>query len=1145
MTAHTIDILYSEDHDLLIDHIFEQIEHHLQTKHNLRSFLVVPEAMKVDMERHFITKTDVGAIMMTEVLSFRRLATRLFAESGTSTPVALSNAGKAILAQRILLDQAIPFRTFKRMAGQPRYAAELVHILGDFQRYNISSDELLQIDSTQRATLDKFHDFALLKNAMEEELEHRGLGDPDCMLTALASLLLSSPLPKRLSFLTKAHIWIAGFGTDRQFTSQEMDVLRGLASHVTGMTITVTADYPGGNRGALAFQHGRATIDSLSHAFPGIRTTRVMPQSIETIATYSPDINKKPTDNKKREVHLIEAINVHEEARYCAGKIRELLLTEEIRRRDIGIALCDNRLMPNVMETTFSEYDINAWIDTRKPLSQSSFARTFAALLSLCSYDFSLDQLMDYYRGGLSPLSDDIVDSFENTALALGWMSARDFRELDTYPDLRKDQLANRFQGSDDERSNVETALEDVFNLLTFTSTMRGIRNGHDKSELLLDFLFSGEPNTPADRVKQRCDTLLEHNRQDSATLLVSSWNATIDLLRESQELLGKTRISQDHYTQLLLAGLEGLVLPALPMGADHVRVGSLRAMATWPCRVLFVLGATATAFPPESPQQGYLRDEERALLSKETDKPFPNRQQDDPAAQAWLIHMLLSRPTRSLYVSVPTLNEDEQSYVFNDLKDKTPQDGSGSKDKLSTSNDRLNDSTQQGTDMSKNERNIIDHKPTNLRTIVEPGHVPDVRWNALKAAQRILRWHVEAPPMLRAAVDELEARQEKAQHNQHKENQSIKTDRPLPALAYETAEKTRLQSDLASRIIASRAGVSASLLQQYNSCPFRYFAEYIACASERIVAKDKLDAQGTMLHRLTELATRDLVDRLQHAETAETIGGVTALWRCDVDSADYMRQLYRVATDDRSLRWYAQPSSSGGIGERLRLYASKTLQAVASFGQERGFSPRFLEWFFPNDDSKPYRLCVRGVDFTLRGLIDRVEENLAGDVRIVDFKRTGRDFSWVGLYDGTDLQLPLYKLAFEAAFPEKRVEELYYCGFRGSDTRALDSYDGTRLGKNETMTLLERQKKHWKPDVADHVAQFAEKKAIETINCISSGTYPARPTIRGASDNPCRYCDWRAACGYDHRLSRNKSMPTGRDTAKEIRQEILGEIES
>ena len=99
-------------------------------------------------------------------------------------------------------------------------------------------------------------------------------------------------------------------------------------------------------------------------------------------------------------------------------------------------------------------------------------------------------------------------------------------------------------------------------------------------------------------------------------------------------------------------------------------------------------------------------------------------------------------------------------------------------------------------------------------------------------------------------------------------------------------------------------------MLQRYKSCPFRYFAEYVARAA-RVIAQDDPSAQGTLLHRLMELATRDLADRLRSADTAEEIDDITLRWRLDLDT-DYMRKLYEVATADRGLGWYARPSYPG-----------------------------------------------------------------------------------------------------------------------------------------------------------------------------------------------------------------------------------------
>ncbi len=1119
MASRGLDIVFSTDHERLVDHIFRQLNRRLDKWPDHRAFLIVPEPMKADIERGYMTKAHAEGLMMAEVLSFRRLAARLFAESGTFTAPPLSGAGKAVLAQSILLDNNIPFRRFHRLAGKPRYASELVSILGDFQRYDISSEDLLRVDMEHRATLDKFYDFALLKNALEGALFERGRGDPDRTLTNLAEMLSSPSLPDRLRFLTKSHVFVLGFGGDRQFTAQELAILRGLASHAPCMTITVSADFPGGSRGILAFQHGRATIDTLCRLFPGIRVSQPGEAdggSAETAAGG----DSRAAGDKQAAIHLVRAVNSREEARFCAGQIRELLLTAGLRRKDIGIALCDDQSMTGLIETTLAEYGVDAWIDGRRPLTQSSFLRTFTAFLALSAYDFSLDDLMDYYRAGLSPLQNDVIDAFENAALALGWTSARDFRNLEASPALIERELTDRYHVSGIERNQIHAALDDVFHLLAVTSKMRRVRNGHGKCELLLDFMFEGTPSgekahnpaagtsqravhstlpagpafpepvfspgSLAERVMARRDLLLSYGRADSVSLLVSSWNAAVDFLTESGELLGKTRLSQEHFTELLLAGLEGLSLSSVPFGVDRVRVGSLQSMAAWPCRVLFILGTKESVFPPEVRQQGYLCDEERDFLSEQLGKPFPNRRKDQPASQAWLVHMLLARPSTALYLSVPSLGE-EQSHVFDELRRRAF-----------------------GT----------------VTVFSEPCCEPDVRWNALPAALRITRWNTEAPPAWKAAAAKLS-----------------KTEHRLRAPADEIAEHYTVPENLAREVIICRDGVSASSLQQYNTCPFRFFTAYVARARDREIARDDPGAQGTMLHRLMELAARDLTDRLHRAGTPEETEKMTREWLQEsVVNPAYMRELYDLAAAGRGLGWYARPSLSGSIGERLRLYAAKTLQVLTAFGDNGSYSPRFLEWYFPSDSSKPYRLRAGGASFTLRGLIDRVEENQSGDVRLIDYKRSGKDFSWLALRDGTDLQLPLYKRAFEAAFPDRKIKEFYFCGFDSPDSKDFLSYDSDPADKNEAMASLMKQKKRWETGEIEAVARFAEQKAVRTIENMLSGDFSAKPKIRSEKDNPCRYCVWRAACGYDGRLARNAPLPSDRAAVARARDMIICE---
>ncbi len=81
-----------------------------------------------------------------------------------------------------------------------------------------------------------------------------------------------------------------------------------------------------------------------------------------------------------------------------------------------------------------------------------------------------------------------------------------------------------------------------------------------------------------------------------------------------------------------------------------------------------------------------------------------------------------------------------------------------------------------------------------------------------------------------------------------------------------------------------------------------------------------------------------------------------------------------------------------------------------------------------------------------LRGLIDRVDQNSAGKLRIVDYKLGGKSkFNKQALQKGDKLQLPLYALAVQLALGLGDVSDGFYFHFRQAEksTLQLAKFDG------------------------------------------------------------------------------------------------------
>ncbi len=1152
MTRQAITIFYSTDHHALEARVFDEMTRMTRLWPDSRGFLIVPERMKADTERHYLESAQAGGLMMAEVLSFSRFATRLFSESGTNAEKVISKAGKAVIAQKTLLDRDLPFRRFHRLAGRPRYATELVRVLGDFQRYGIEASDLYRasghvetaVDAGTDAgtnarptsgdettislgsgvTRDKCFDFALLKETIDNEFLRRNLLDPDTTLPRLAALLNLRPRPQALSFLEKSALWVLGFGTDRNFTSQEFDVLRAIAASVGQLTITVMADRLRQN-GALAFRHGREALTTLINQFPNARLIRVFPK-----------------EKKAPAIRLIRAINTQEETRFAAAEIRSLLLgrgrigdanntnangnayvpeqertcntssshKKPLRRRDIAIALTGEPGLAEKLHQALLDYGVDAYLDIRKPLLQSSFLRSFLSFLRLTSYDFTLDDLIAYYRCGLSPLDEETIDLFENVALAAGWRTSRDFRKI---VDLDHEKLCSVFAKggiAPSDWESVMAALRHIRQLLEDTSAIRQARSGKAKCDLILDLLFGtfemqDENTYLSERVARRRDNLLRYGREDSAILLVSSWNATVDFLVEASEILGNTRVSQEAFTRMMEAGISGMELSSIPTGADRVRVGTLDQIANWPCRVLYILGATASSFPPDAGQEGYLRDDERDWLSSLLGKTFPNRKATLPAEQAWLVRSLMTTAQDSVSLIAPTLGDDV-SPIFDEFE-------------------------------SIAESQLV---------ITEPDERPDIRWNALLPAVRLLRRNRKVPLSWRKAIEKCVAvKDQKNGDPLDKETSttSLATDDPSDAALKMRQERVlKLPKPYILAAMTQRRGISISLLQSFNQCPFAFFTNAVLGARDRTIAEDAPNLQGELLHRMVDLAASDLIKSLTRAVDEDKAEKAVDAWR-EALRQSYLREIYDRAAEMPGFGWYRQPELAAGIGDRIALHAAATLLVMDTFNRASGYLPKALEFYFPQSEKKPLTITAGGHPFTLRGLIDRVDANPSGEIRLFDYKRTGKSFSWSGLYDGTDLQLPLYKAAFENEQPGSHVKELYFAGFTTPVSKTTSDFTNRRDSSfEEAVKTLQRQQKVWsEPDAADRIANFAKKRATRTMDDILEGNFAAHPTLRGSND-PCRYCKWRASCGFDRRYASASSLPTNAAENRRLREFILGD---
>jgi ATP-dependent helicase/nuclease subunit B len=297
----------------------------------------------------------------------------------------------------------------------------------------------------------------------------------------------------------------------------------------------------------------------------------------------------------------------------------------------------------------------------------------------------------------------------------------------------------------------------------------------------------------------------------------------------------------------------------------------------------------------------------------------------------------------------------------------------------------------------------------------------------------------------------------------------------------------------------------SASRLNRYANCPYGFFAEQVLKLKALQDTEEGLDAmqRGILLHAILE----ELYNRLTRLEIAPTQDSVeTILGQLEASCA--------VVFPSAPQRYGFRPSPLWQYEQKelLRLLRALVVWECEENGSDARFRPYLQEAGFGIRESGPQPLAVMGekAQFRLRGLIDRIDRDPAGNLRVIDYKSGSTTWSTNDLKKGLALQTTLYALAAERFWSndESHVAESHYW----------------HIPSREASGSLKISACVTQDELADAIIQ----QAAWNIFQIRSGVFPSAPgkPVQGGMSCNSR-CDFAPICRVS-RLSIGKARRGG-----------------
>lgn len=1112
-----------------------------QTHPGKTYIVVVPEQFSMQTQDILTACHPGGAILNIDVLSFARLAYRVFDEVGFDRYEILEEIGKTFVLQKAALDKegAMPFLGSRlKKAG---CLADMKSVISELVQYDISPEQIqvLADASDDNFFKTKMNDIGTVYRAYREYLGDR-------MMTA-------EEVPDKLAEIAEQSQLLKGaviaFDCFTGFTPIQLKLIRKMLPLAESVYCTVTCD-------DRAVDAKRSAEDDLFHMSETmIRTLTALAHDTETPVDrfvrltggtetrfgHTPALShlEKHIFRSKKAVYdeVPEGLALHvynntaAEAEGTARLIASLVREKGYRYRDMAVICGDVSGFAGAIRRAFRDEGIPFFIDEKRTLLNNPFVEAIRSAVEACVNNYAYDAVFRLLKTGMTDLSDDAVARLENYVLARG------IRGKGVW---RKEWL---YQGPDEDETSllhINESRRYVISLLDpLSEALAGRRETvRTATEALYRFCLTLRFQ---EKLEGRRVFFEDKGRIDLAREYAQIYSKVMMILDRLVNVLGNEKIPMSDYQALIEAGLAEIRIGIIPPGIDQVTIGNVERTRLKDVKVLFFIGVQEGLIPKAAPEGGFITEVDREYL---TDGGLTLRPSEREAVyiQNFYLYLALTKPSDRLILSYAASDSAGKSvrpsYLISQITRLYP--------KLPIQ-------------IEKEKKIGFVERPSDGRSLLtEPlRHLkdtdPDAAWYELYA------WYRRHPEAAQGI------------------------DRLFDGVAYRKAPDSI--SRAAARMLYGRVlKNSATRLEQFAACPYAHFAGHgLHLAKRREYEFNGMD-RGTIIH--------DALERFGRKTEA------AGLKWTDLDDKT------RDALADDCLREAAkghvfleENARNAYETERLRRFMRMTLWAMQKQVAAGDFRPGSLEKVFGDEaESNQVIELPDGSRMILKGRIDRIDICDDGDdryVKVVDYKTGYKTFDLTELVYGLQLQLPLYmdaalrmaeeegKTVIPAAllyhvvdspmleYDEGRTEEerernllkaMRDNGFVSSEPTVFRHLDRELSPSSSSLYIPLSLDKNGNPssrgskagDTTDFLimSRYAVLKAARIGTAIMDGEVSVKP-YRMKQKNACRYCDFRDVCGFDEQFDgcdyqelKPLNMAEAFDYMKDMLQETTDEMD-
>ena len=1075
---------------------------------------LVPEQFTVEAERMLTDKLTAKGLIDIEVLSIKRLSNRILTKTKSEVPKTLDESGKSMVLSFILNELKEELICFNRLTNNASFNENVCELFSELKKNNVtdedlSPDKFSDEENNNNFLYKKTHDIHKIYERYNNFLGTDFWDADDLTFHASQNL-------DKARFLDNSEIYYFGF---ESFDKNIYSLIETISKREINQTFLFTAKDD--IKSSPAYKIVENTIyklhklaDKCNEEF-NIQTQNEeeKEKDLKFLADNIFSYDTKEYKDKVTNIEIFKASCLYEEVENTAINILKLIKEENALYRDIQVLPSDYETYKNVISEVFNKYKINYFLDNTSNVIDTNILRGIIKILNIISSNFQTNDIISFLKTGLTDLSKDDIETFENYALEFGikgTMWLKDFKRNNKFNDYNLDYLNEKKDAF-------------ILPLITLKENFKNTKNVKETTTVFYKFLKDFGLD---EKIKRIVKNFEEKDDYTNANKYAQIYNSIINIFEQLYNFLGEEKLSLKEYAKIMESGFKALKIGIIPSTIDSVNIATLSRSRSSDIKYLFILGVNDGILPTNFAQSGGIFSNKEKLQIIESGVEIRSTNEYKQQEEKYFLTSLILKTQKHIYFSYPILSpsgdELTESSIIMRIKNIMPNIRTKTFNK-----DNLDDNLSLISNFDATFKHLINNKINKS----ENNEVNNL-WEEVYDIYKNDNLGKNYINIMESAIN-------------FSNNSEISNKK------------------LINEIYNGKMITSISQLETYAKCPFSYFISYIISPIERKKLELNSPDIGNILHEIIYIFSNKIINN-----------EVDVYKITSKELNDLTKEITKEVTEKYSKGKVKQIVNSAYFKKKLLRNSSYALSNIVTQLRRSNFHISKCESEFGEDKENSLNFITKENNIvSIKGKIDRIDTYNSDDgeyVKVIDYKTKGETFDFSKSYYGINMQLPIYLAATTLNNNSEPAGALYFrispemTNVKNSeDLKTLidkaeeNQIDGVVIDNTDILNNIDddenngivkklkskRNKVIPKEDLSNLI-NHATNLAKEISDNIINGKISITP-YKKANETPCEYCKYENICHFDTCFKDNKFNELPKAKAEDILKLIKEESEN